>query len=484
MTGWTLKKDKELLYGNIEAIKQKLSSMRRYLAINSCYSCLLFKTHVIKFNYERQYAWVNEKKNFYCTYHRFNQEHLSLDQVRERAVLHALNKNNKNWFYLWFLGVSDGFGSFVIVNQNNNWNFAFKITQPLFNLRLLYYIKKELGVGSVVKDNVRAQFIIRDRNKLKNTIFPILDKYPLLTIKKLNYDNFKQAYFILEDNNLTWDEKNKTLFIIRNKIKSVQVALSIQAWPSSEIWNKTAFFDLKSVNSVKNVITKPWVVGFIETKGLFSLVTYSGTSPLNSVTNSTQICCASESEKGHMKDSSSYSEVRIVNRFRLIQKSNGEILEAIRSIFHISTKVKFDSKYNLYILDTTNSRGIKNIVNYFQGTFKGMKALSFRLWSRALSKQYNVKNHLKIQRILQRVENKLSYPFILSKKFSTQATFSIVSSDSRSLNVQLNPYYLTGFVDGEGCFIVSIYKRSAKDSKTGWGVRAQFQMVLHKRDLP
>jgi len=120
-------------------------------------------------------------------------------------------------------------------------------------------------------------------------------------------------------------------------------------------------------------------VGFIETKGLFSLVTYSGTSPLNSVTNSTQICCASESEKGHMKDSSSYSEVRIVNRFRLIQKSNGEILEAIRSIFHISTKVKFDSKYNLYILDTTNSRGIKNIVNYFQGTFKGMKALSFRL---------------------------------------------------------------------------------------------------------
>ena len=138
-------------------------------------------------------------------------------------------------------------------------------------------------------------------------------------------------------------------------------------------------------------------------------------------------------------------------------------------------------------MDTTNSRGIKNIVNYLQGSrMKGMKALSFRLWSIALSKQYNIKKHLKINRILHKTENNLSYPFTLSKKFSTQATFSMVPRihELAPTNVQLNPFYITGFVDGEGSFMVALYKRPARDSKIGWGVRAQFQIVLHARDLP
>lgn len=41
---------------------------------------------------------------------------------------------------------------------------------------------------------------------------------------------------------------------------------------------------------------------------------------------------------------------------------------------------------------------------------------------------------------------------------------------------------LTGFSDGEGCFMINIYK-SAKHS-TGWGARATFQIGLHTKDLP
>jgi hypothetical protein len=117
-------------------------------------------------------------------------------------------------------------------------------------------------------------------------------------------------------------------------------------------------------------------VGFIETKGRFYLA-----PSLNSVTGLINLAAAhpKDEQNGHTKDDSSGGEVRIVNGFRLIQKLDGEILEVIRSIFHIPTKVKFNSQYNFYILDTTNSRGIKNIVKYLQGTMKGMKALSFRL---------------------------------------------------------------------------------------------------------
>jgi hypothetical protein len=83
---------------------------------------------------------------------------------------------------------------------------------------LLYYIKKELGCGSVTKDGTKGQFLIRDRKKLNSIIFPIFDRYPLLTSKSFNYNKLKKAYFILEDNSLTKDEKDKILFQLKNEV--------------------------------------------------------------------------------------------------------------------------------------------------------------------------------------------------------------------------------------------------------------------------
>lgn len=44
----------------------------------------------------------------------------------------------------------------------------------------------------------------------------------------------------------------------------------------------------------------------------------------------------------------------------------------------------------------------------------------------------------------------------------------------------LNPYYITGFVDGEGCFTISIFKDSRM--LTGWQVKPIFKISLHKKD--
>lgn len=277
----------------------------------------------------RQYAWVNS--NNYSTHQRLNEEYL--------------NKNNKIWFKQWLVGVTDGDGTFSIVHQNNKWSLAFKITQSRYNLRLLYYIKKELGIGSVTKDNTKGQFFIRDRKKLNEIIFPIFDKYPLLTSKMFNYNKFKQAYCILEDVNLTKDEKYKKLFDLKNK-----------AIPNnfiSSAWNE-ASLPLKNINDINDVVTKPWLVGFIEAEGSFYLV---------------------------KKDSN-----RIVHGFGLTQKLDSVVLQAIGLILHIPTTVKYKSYYNHYILDTTNSRAVKNIIDYFKNTMKGMKSIEYRIWSRSYIK--------------------------------------------------------------------------------------------------
>ena len=45
----------------------------------------------------------------------------------------------------------------------------------------------------------------------------------------------------------------------------------------------------------------------------------------------------------------------------------------------------------------------------------------------------------------------------------------------------LNPDYITGFVDGEGCFSVSIFKDSRR--LNGWQVKPIFSISLHKKDI-
>jgi hypothetical protein len=44
----------------------------------------------------------------------------------------------------------------------------------------------------------------------------------------------------------------------------------------------------------------------------------------------------------------------------------------------------------------------------------------------------------------------------------------------------LNPWFITGFVDAEGSFIINI--NSKADFKNKWGVRASFKITLHLRD--
>ena len=49
-------------------------------------------------------------------------------------------------------------------------------------------------------------------------------------------------------------------------------------------------------------------------------------------------------------------------------------------------------------------------------------------------------------------------------------------------NLKMNPWFLTGFTDGEGCFHVSVIKNN--QYKLGWSVQPNFQITLHIKDYP
>ncbi len=358
-TGWTLE-CKELLYGNIEAIK--LSSMRETLLKILYYSCFLeqsflfsiqdflltyehfsvtyinntpggkisfstltlMNTYVKMYDSRRQHAWINR-----FIHQRLNGEHPS----------------SKAYFEQWLVGVTDGDGNFSINYSNGKWGLSYKIAQSRYNLRLLYYIKKELGVGSVTKDNNKGQFFIRDRKHIENIILPIFDKYPLLTSKYFDYARFKQALAILNNNSISKEQKDKDLLILKNSKKNDNYL--------SPVWNNISL-PLTEINIIHNIMTKPWIVGFIEAEGSFYLVS---------------------------KDSK-----RIVHGFGLTQKLDSIVLESIRLVFHIPSKVRYKEIHNHFILDTTNSRTIERLIDYFKDTMKGVKSLEYKIWARSYVK--------------------------------------------------------------------------------------------------
>ena len=45
----------------------------------------------------------------------------------------------------------------------------------------------------------------------------------------------------------------------------------------------------------------------------------------------------------------------------------------------------------------------------------------------------------------------------------------------------LHPWFITGFVDGEGSFMVSILKNPKV--RSGWQIQSVFQIALHKKDI-
>jgi hypothetical protein len=68
-----------------------------------------------------------------------------------------------------------------------------------------------IGVGQVVTSGTMGEFRIRNKKVIVQHILPIFDKYSLLTSKHFNYDRFKKAALILNNDSLTKEQKNSLL---------------------------------------------------------------------------------------------------------------------------------------------------------------------------------------------------------------------------------------------------------------------------------
>nr|QJQ35323.1 LAGLIDADG endonuclease [Fusarium brevicatenulatum]QJQ35355.1 LAGLIDADG endonuclease [Fusarium pseudoanthophilum]QJQ35387.1 LAGLIDADG endonuclease [Fusarium pseudonygamai] len=269
----------------------------------------------------------------------------------EAIKLYSMRENDKyknKWnnlseeekFKLWLVGFTDGDGCFSIVKSGGTYRLQFSLSQSEYNLRLLYYVKKNLGYGSVSKSSKQSwgNFRITDRKVLNQVIFPIFEKYPLLTSKYYNYERFKQAYYILENKELTTEMKNKKIEELRSKELPVNYIS-----PAVIHLNEESKYE-----DIVPVISVYWLAGFIEAEGHFGVYTYPK---------------------------------RIAIDFTIVQKLDQFLLFLIKRVLHIPSNVNYNKSRNIYVLSTSNSRVINGIIDTLRGKLYGMKSLEFKLWS-------------------------------------------------------------------------------------------------------
>lgn len=334
--------DKLSYYRNIVLLN--LTRCEDILLLIKVYNCLSFFVNI---NVRKKVIYLKIIRlnkiiaKYFIIHQRLNVRHL-ITKFSKFSTLN-INKNslseNKEIFHQWFVGFTDGNGTFSIDRKNNNWYLIFKIGQSNYNLRLLHFIKKQLGVGNIIvdKNNKFSQFRIRDRSVLELIIFPIFDKYPLLTSKYFNYIKFKKAHAILSDKSLIKSEKDILIF---NLIKNSPPLDYIS--PAWSIINNI----VSNYENASKIISKSWLVGFTEAEGSFYLF--------------------------------NKSKNRIVHAFEITQKLDKIVLIGIKHILHISNNVKFN-KPGYYSIVTTNSRAIENIIQYYNNTLKGMKSVEYRI---------------------------------------------------------------------------------------------------------
>lgn len=365
MTGWTVKKDKLSPIRKDRGIK--FYSMQKNPLLGEKYSLNIKDTSAVRmFSTWGQSAWEENKilKN------------VSFSIASSHQRLNVKQPIN-DWFAQWLVGFSDGDGSFSVLRQDrDHYYLEFTISQSLSNLRVLHKIKSFLGYGFISTNKFKqtANFRITDRKVLANIIFPIFDKYPLLTSKEFHYIEFKKAYSILENDNLTTLEKKNIIDnLIKTPIPENYISTALKIIDPSLKDGSFSQEKLKLIphSNILNTISYDWLTGFIEAEGDFGVIAFQDIFYLE---------------------------------FYITQKLDPVLLEFIRRIFHIPGKLVYSEERGIYQLKTKNSRAIQNIIKILDGRLKGIKSLKFKLWSKAFN--FRNTNLIKVAKIYQIIKSK------------------------------------------------------------------------------
>lgn len=380
-------------------LKNKIQEVKRYISNGKSagvYRYTLQRLNVIK-------SRISFRKNS------------SLSIIKKNKFM----KSSKTPFNFneWLVGYTDADGYFsVYINKNNSLQTIFKISQTKNNLQVLYYIKRKLGVGNVNSKPDKTgmvNYVVSNKDHLMKVIFPIFDEYKLLTSKRWNYIKFKECVILNQKKLISKSNIDKNILIDINVKKTLPANYISDAWNSLlSIYKKKGIklnlfsiekedlllevlhgnkkkgllADNEAYNEIKLIMSRSWLAGFIEGKSSFYLVT---------------------KDKNTVPARTSCGAEKIVHGFGLTQKLDMIIMQGIKVVLHMDGNVKWH-KYGYYGLDTTSSKTVKYIIDFFltddsTSFFKGIISIDFKIWVSSFRKYK--KNYGKLAEIRKKLKD-------------------------------------------------------------------------------
>jgi hypothetical protein len=260
----------------------------------------------------------------------------------------------------------------------SKWVLGLKIALSSYNYRALATIKTQLGIGTIGFDSSSnmLQYRIRNRAHLSSHIFPIFDRFPMISAKHFDFLRVKEAYKVLENDLLDSNQKEAQLVQIYQLRKSQDPKSLPPVWEKALGKNRIKELKEDQFSSLRydeacKLITPCWLSGFSEADGSFYIV---------------------------CKDR--YNQ-RFCHGYGITQKNSPFVLKAIRARLRIKQKIKHrvipKSSSSFWSLDTTNNRVIQSISKLLCGKIRGMKAVEFRIWQNALNHKGDSERLAKIQ---------------------------------------------------------------------------------------
>lgn len=114
----------------------------------------------------------------------------SLFYIKHKTYL-ANKSYPSNKFLTWFIGFTEGEGSFIV---NNRGDLAFVITQSTSDIKVLQFIQETLGFGKVIAQSVNTSRYVTQSKREIDILISILNGNIVLPSRQEKFNNFIKGF--------------------------------------------------------------------------------------------------------------------------------------------------------------------------------------------------------------------------------------------------------------------------------------------------
>lgn len=241
-------------------------------------------------------------------------------------------KNEK--FEQYLVGLTDAEGCFLIQKKMDSQIFIIRLHKR--DISILKEIQQYLNCGNIREtDKDMIDFVVSNKSDLFYKIYPIFEKYPLLTRKFYQYEYWKEI-LIKRIKKIKFERIKKPYKLTENIENSIENILNLE------------YFD-------------SWLIGFIQGDGSFY----------------------------KRKDGN-----RIIPEFNICQKYDKIILEAIKKKLNTNVKIYLE-KEDFYRLIIGSKKDLISLIQFLENSkikFQGYKGEQYINWYNKIStlKNYQI----------------------------------------------------------------------------------------------